>query len=226
MRQRIVVVVGALALGGCSSQAALQPAAGTVPATVAQAESQQGVLITALSQPVIGPGATKRRVTPLRVSLHNASQTPIRIRYADLVLVVGEGEAEYIALPVDRFAGPAQPPAEQSWSELPALEANGLRVEQASNASPSARDPSRPGPDEYSNYGPEPGRVVLPTRAMIEAAIPEGTLEPGGTVTGYLYFAPVTEPEERVVLRARFTPVPQADPATQVLLPVRTLRGR
>lgn len=225
MSYRLLGFAGALAFLGCSSGAALQPAAGTLSEPRAQGQTRHGVLVTALSQPIVGPGATKRRVTPLRVSLQNASETPIRIRYADFALVVGE-QTEYRALSIDRFAGPAHPPLGRSWSDLPALEADGFRVEQVLAVSPSGRDPRQTGPDEYSNYGPEPGRVVLPTRAMIEAAIPEGTLEPGGTVTGYLYFAPVVESEERVVLRARFTPVPHADPASQVLLPVRTMNAR
>jgi hypothetical protein len=38
---------------------------------------------------------------------------------------------------------------------------------------------------------------------MVRQALPQGTLEPGGTVTGFLYFQDVSEREGSVTLQAR-----------------------
>jgi hypothetical protein len=38
---------------------------------------------------------------------------------------------------------------------------------------------------------------------MLRQALPEGTLEEGGSVTGFLYFQDVSEREGRVTLQAR-----------------------
>jgi hypothetical protein len=38
---------------------------------------------------------------------------------------------------------------------------------------------------------------------MLRRALPEGTLEPGGTVTGFIYFQGVSEREGSVTLQAR-----------------------
>ena len=50
-----------------------------------------------------------------------------------------------------------------------------------------------------SSYAFEP----LPTEDMMKSALPEGTLAPGGTMTGFLYFQNVGEREGEVTLRAR-----------------------
>nr|QKW93760.1 starvation lipoprotein Slp [Vitiosangium cumulatum] len=59
------------------------------------------------------------------------------------------------------------------------------------------------GPGWYGPYTywvpPEP----LPTQDMVRKALPEGTLNPGGNVTGFLYFQSVGNREGQVTLQAR-----------------------
>jgi hypothetical protein len=54
-------------------------------------------------------------------------------------------------------------------------------------------------------YGPPQVHVVesLPTWDMVRRALPEGTLPPGATITGFLYFPEVSAHERRVTLQAR-----------------------
>src|SRR5690606_18914943 len=42
--------------------------------------------------------------------------------------------------------------------------------------------------DYYDRYYPQFLRIPLPTGDMIQKALPEGVLMPGGTLTGFLYF--------------------------------------
>ncbi|MGZ3461836.1 MAG: hypothetical protein ACXU86_25365, partial [Archangium sp.] len=58
------------------------------------------------------------------------------------------------------------------------------------------------GPGYYAPYywaPPEP----LPTRDMVRKALPEGTLDTGGTLSGFLYFQSVSPQEGRVTLQVR-----------------------
>jgi hypothetical protein len=43
----------------------------------------------------------------------------------------------------------------------------------------------------------------LPTKDMLEQALPEGTLENGGTVAGFIYFQSIGKREQQVTLQAQ-----------------------
>lgn len=45
--------------------------------------------------------------------------------------------------------------------------------------------------------------VPLPTRYMREIALPEASVRPGGSVSGFVYFERVPESRQRVTLRLR-----------------------
>jgi hypothetical protein len=59
----------------------------------------------------------------------------------------------------------------------------------------------------------------LPTRDMVEQALPEGTLENGGTVAGFLYFHDVSDRERQVLLQARLVDASTGQPFGQLTIP-------
>ena len=67
----------------------------------------------------------------------------------------------------------------------------------------------RPWPDPwlynrgyYDLYFPR-WRVALPSKQMLELAIPEGVVESGGSVTGFLYFSEIPRAVDRVTFVAK-----------------------
>lgn len=57
--------------------------------------------------------------------------------------------------------------------------------------------------DDYYSYWDRTREVSLPTADMIELGLPEGVIEPGGRVTGFLYFPNPGRETERTTLTAR-----------------------
>jgi hypothetical protein len=58
-------------------------------------------------------------------------------------------------------------------------------------------------PFYYDSFHPAMKRVSLPTGDMVQKALPEGVLEPGGRITGFLYletadFDPTAEPSRPI----------------------------
>jgi hypothetical protein len=150
-------------------------------------------------------------VVPVRVTIHNDSGRPLRIRYPEMALI-GPGQARFAALPPFQIrttemvsgvggAGYYDP-------LVPRFYWRGFVV------------PSRYHPFYSGYYGLDPywgpwayddwyfGRyytqwpVTLPTRDMLERALPEGVLRPGGRVSGFVYFQNVPDPIDRVVFKA------------------------
>lgn len=133
-------------------------------------------------------------VTPVRLEIENAGQTPLRIAYDRFVLIDEKG-AFYGALPLYRVQGTAEEPElapGQQVLEEPAFEADQFSVAGAYSAAyprlstfdgPAGHDP------QYHNYYfAYWAGIPLPTREMLSLGIPEGVLGPGGTLSGLLYF--------------------------------------
>lgn len=113
---------------------------------------------------------------------------PLRVRYSEFVLVGPSGE-RFVALPpFDIEATETEPIA------APAYPVRGFSV--APYASPffpgaALADPFAFDPFYYQTYYPQFRRINLPTEDMVQKALPEGVLDPGGRVEGFLYFEPV-----------------------------------
>jgi hypothetical protein len=128
-------------------------------------------------------------IVPVHVTIENQSPRSLRIRYSELTFV---GPIfDYAPLPPYRLAGRTMTVKSPDPMLVPRFSSSGFRV----------------APQNYPNY---PGREVwsgawkdwplfyelqypkwtgaLPTVDMIELALPEGVLEPGGRVSGFLYF--------------------------------------
>jgi hypothetical protein len=173
---------------GCAHQLQLVPAPGATRGVDGSAgASASGVEVSVDSRHWSGsPGALSSIVTPLFVSITNTSSAPVRIRYRDFTLT-GPAGLETAAIPPFQL----QRPGTVEAAFAPAFVSRGFFV----------YAPYRPfypglpvwgGPWDFNPwfydryYGTwEPS---LPTRDMLQQALPEGVLQPGGAAAGFLYF--------------------------------------
>ncbi|HEX8435085.1 hypothetical protein [Archangium sp.] len=227
MRTRALLptLAALLLAAGCVIETKLQPlpAAETTQSGSAVAE-EQGVRLVADGDAWKGtPSHLERLVTPVEVRIENQSGRPLRLQYEEFVLVGGSrfqyaalspfelrdenlamggsgSELGHVALSVGAGVGHGAW-SSGVWGPGPFYRMYGWGPGVRSWNDPFFNpwgDPFYGNP--YTSWlPPEP----LPTRDMLRRALPEGTLEPGGTVTGFLYFQDVSEREGSVTLQAR-----------------------
>lgn len=147
-------------------------------------------------------------ITPVRVKLTNESDRPIRLRYSDFALIAPEGR-RYAALPPFGVTGTVQEPRlVRAYSPVTrpyflhhrfdvAPYYGALYPHLAPDVGVYHYDPFYHG--AYYHYWVE---IPLPTRGMLEWALPEGVIRPGGHVEGFFYFERVDPEEPYVVFRA------------------------
>jgi hypothetical protein len=156
------------------------------------------------------PKNLEQEVTPIKVTIQNTSNRSVRVCYEDFALE-GYG-VRYAALPpleinesvVERPSHPVYyPPA---FVLTPRFLHRGFWIAPWHAPYYSA---FRPWPDPwlynrgyYDLYFPR-WRVALPSKQMLELAIPEGVVEPGGSVTGFLYFSEIPRAVDRVTFVAK-----------------------
>lgn len=173
----------------CTSTPRLSPAPGAQPAPPGPGKGAmatvRGVSMIARSDAWSGFPPNLQRVTPILVTIENNGPTPLRLRYNEFTLV-------------DPMTG-------QSYRAIPPFDVRGTEVEPvtAPNYSrfwvapyysryyPGIRPYRGAFPFDdlyYDRYYPAWVDIQLPTGDMVQKALPEGVLDPGGVVTGYLYF--------------------------------------
>lgn len=147
------------------------------------------------------PESLEQHVLPLLVTIENESERALRVRYSEL-RVAGPDEATLAAIPpfdmeaevlepIDDFAYP-----HAGFAVAPHLGTHGAF---GPYLGPFAYDVGY-----YHHYYPRFREVDLPTQEMLTRALPEGVLEPGGRITGFVYFEPLEKlPEgaDRVLFR-------------------------
>jgi hypothetical protein len=173
---------------------AMATAAFIMPARAATQEPEEkvtvaeaGVQVSITADRWTGRPAELTQVIPLLVSIENNSSTPLRLRYEQFGL----------RTPAGKWL-PALPPFEIEGEE--AVPLNGPYPYPVSGfyiapylgryypfftpfAGPFYYDPLY-----YSSFYPSFASVSLPTGDMVQKALPEGVLEPGGRITGFVYF--------------------------------------
>lgn len=185
----VLTIVMAVCMAGCASRQLVPgPEAQLMPGRhdTAIAESA-GVRTTVQSQAWSGsPARLRQQITPLKVTVVNNGSRPVRINYDDFTLT-GSSGFTYSALPPYKITGSIREPV-----MAPRFSYSRFYV------APFYR-PFYPGvpvwgasawrynPDYYNRAWTE-WPVQLPTRDMREQAIPAGVLQPGGRVSGFLYF--------------------------------------
>jgi len=162
-------------------------------------------------------------LTPVHVSIENAGTRPLRLAYADFSLV-GDSGMRYAAMSPLR-ADSELPTSSLEPGQPQLMNAQLVKTQfmktAAHRASPARVRPrfhhhhfyiapqygyfypgyplwGAPFPYTYFGGGPYSWPRTLPTDDMIAEALPEGVLEPGGHVDGFVYFQTVGRRETRV----------------------------
>jgi hypothetical protein len=167
-------------------------AAAQEPEEVGKQATTVGITVTVKADAWSGQPVELTEVIPLLVTIENNSRVPIRLRYAEFTLA-GNGER-----------APALPPFEITGTETEVVGTAGVLngpypfpltgfyvAPHSSRFYPRLRvfaGPFAYDPLFYSTYYPAFRRLRLPTGDMVQKALPEGVLEAGGKVTGFLYF--------------------------------------
>lgn len=204
MRALRLAVLLSLAVAGCVAAPVLIPApeASNPPGEPDVATIEvAGVRLWADGEWKGAPAALPEVLTPVRVTLENRSGHPVRVAYKDFTLL-GDSGFRYAALPPFSIQGTVseatRPGAIRPAAYHPAQVVVVPRF-QASRfwvAGPYA--------DFYPGWSPWPYAwgwdpwyydryyptwpTQLPTEDMLEQALPEGVVENGGSISGYIYF--------------------------------------
>jgi len=204
MRRWTLGLLGAagLALAGCATGPKLAVAP-DAPEKINHGAlvDEQGVQIRVDADAWDGFPQDLRTVEPLKVTIVNKSSHPLRVRYEDFKLVPERGGPTISALPPLRLEGreyargptfvPPGVGVGGSGYLSPRFDYYGFHVAPGYGfyypdidvwGGPFAYDPLFY--DTYSTYWP----VNLPSKDMLDRALPEGVIQPGGHVTGFIYF--------------------------------------
>lgn len=212
---RLFVILGlAVALGGCAT--VLRPAPEAVR-VVGRADAalgaDAGVTIVASADAWRGyPGELDDVVTPMLLTFTNDSDRRLALRYEALGLVT-PGGVLYAAVPPFEVTGVVYEAVEQG--------------DIAGGFTPYYHYSWYPGGSIYGGslmYRPYPGpytaleRVPMPSGDMVQKALPEGVIAPGGRVSGFVFFEKV-EDVRRVTFVARLIDAGTGEQFGEVALP-------
>ncbi len=203
----LAVLAAAALLAGCALGPQLVPAADalTVPGMEKAAFARTaGVRVTVVPDAWDAwPQNLDDELTPLKVSIENDSGMPLRIRYNEFSLVSGRG-VHYPALPPLEIEGTVEQVASRPVY-TPRFLYSGFYYAPYYRRPYAGLSPwGHPWAYDsfyYDRYYPV-WQIPLPTRDMREMAIPEGVLQPGGSITGFLYFPKVRGEDRRIVFVA------------------------
>jgi len=215
-----VAAVWAIALTACATTT-LSPAPGdetsTGDADVA-IDRIDGVSVTIETNAWTGDPAVVGAVEPIRVTISNQGSTPIRLRYADFALVDPVGR-RYAALPPFHVEGSLIDPFLASGYvviDMPRFVYRGFFVApyyapMYPGIPPFRRRYNFFDPMYYDFYYADLARSIRPTMEMLSLALPEGVIDVGGSVTGFLYFQRVRPGVETVNLRGTLASIGTSD---------------
>lgn len=195
-----VLFIAVAFLAACASRPELVPApeAETVsPQGTIARTSAAGVTLTVDPDAWRGDVPIENAVTPMHVKIGNRSDNKLRIRYSDFAMVAENGD-RYAALPPYDIRGTvadASPARRYSPVDRLGFTYDGFHVAPLYRfmyPSLSVWEAHRFyfDPLYYEHYYPYWGRArtELPTAEMLRFALPEGVLDEGGVLAGFLYF--------------------------------------
>lgn len=196
----LLLLAGAGACLGCSSGSRREPARSMIAAAQGAADARtEGVRVFANSSGWAAGHVTLARVTPVQVRIENDGRRPLRVRYSGAFMVDARGQT-YRAIPpfaARRESLPESTPLAPRFEQRNVALAPYLKTlyELDSEPWPMAYD--------YHDETYDHWRTVLrgrPPRLMREAALPEGSVRPGGELSGFLYFERVPQVLQEVTL--------------------------
>jgi len=182
----------------CATRIALTPAPSVQEISeegLVGVDTSEGVSVTINTTAWTGRPAVKQEITPIKVRIQNEHGSRIRIRYNEFSLMSPSGK-HYAALPPHAIDG--------TVAITPIIRWRDFRV------APYYRSVYPDLPYWSGPFGYDPNyhkrhygywQLPLPTIEMREEALPEGTLEDGGEVGGFLYFEKVGKDEIGVTFK-------------------------
>ena len=163
-----------------------------------------GVQVIAQTSKWPGDTDITGHVTPMRIKLSNNTSAPVLIRYEDFKLVAKDGTT-YVAIPPRQIQGVVR--KQEVGPVTPMFTYSGFMVAPyygyAYPAVPVYDGPFPYDSAYYDTYYRYWRTVPLPTPEMLSRALPDGVLESGGRIDGYLYFQKVPKSEQLVQFQAR-----------------------
>jgi hypothetical protein len=235
---KLAVAVMLLALGACSLDPVLVPDVGAQTVGDKIAFGEDGSIRVWVNGDAwkADPLDLRDVLTPVHVNIENGGTRPLRLAYADFTLV-GDSGMRYSAMSPLRADSPLprSSTGEPRVTVLPAV---------AHRASPARVAPrfrhrhfyiapqygyfypgyplwGAPFPYTYFGGGPYTWPRTLPSDDMIAEALPEGVLEPGGQVDGFVYFQGVTRRELRVRFDYKLYDARADSKLGEVIIPMR-----
>jgi hypothetical protein len=191
---RRVIAAAALVAAACAGPE-LRPSTEATPAQLraeAAVAEDAGVQVAASTRAWEGrPVTLETELTPVLVDILNQSSRPLRIGYEGFHFI-SEAETSYAALPPYRIEAEVARPVAAGRPYYPYAGFGGAPYLRVYYPRLDIYD----GPFAFSDryYGanaPIWSRYrsgELPTQDMLQRALPEGVVEPGGRVGGFLYF--------------------------------------
>lgn len=208
MKSYLWAVAGMLcsaALIGCATTIKPAPQAQKVSGREnAAAATVEGVRMVAQTSEWPGPVPIQQRLTPIRIRIDNNSGQPLLVRYSDFSLVNTRHQL-YAALPLYHIKGSV------SQFVAPSLVTPGFAYHRFYVAPQLSRTyPSIPpyngnfyyDPLYESRYNDYWHDAPLPTATMWQKALPEGVIDSGGSVQGWLYFEKIGKEMHHLIFRA------------------------
>ncbi|RKH31703.1 hypothetical protein D7Y13_33450 [Corallococcus praedator] len=226
MRAHGLGAAALLLVAGCAAETKLRPtpeAGVLVNGKGGAITEQQGVRLVADGSAWRGsPSDLERRLTPVYVRLENQGQRPLKLQYAAFSLIGEESRFRYTALaPLSLQKAMSANDTAPSGVIAPAGHWSvGVGVGVGSSYVHGPRRGYYPpyyGPWGSPFYDPflyswPQYQEPLPTEDMLNNALPEGTLEPGGTQQGFLYFQGVARREDAVTLQVKLVDATTGEP--------------
>lgn len=206
---KIVIFSTLMVLTGCAG-ANFEPAHNANETGIwdASVTTVNNVRVVANPDSWVGDLEVMEHVTPMKVTVTNNSNRHVAIHYDDFALVTPAGE-RYAALPPYEVQGSITRPVLAGYTPIldPEIEYDRFLVAPYyAGVYPELLVYNEPFAGDYGYWNTYETywnrRVDLPTQTMLRRALPEGVLEPGGHVTGYLYFQKVDPDEPMVKFRA------------------------
>jgi len=239
---RLVLAAAALAtlLSGCAHQNVLLPAPGAALAPQGGATGDvAGVRVDVKGDAWKGdPRNLGDYLTPVLVEISNGGDRPVQVRYSDFGLV-GQSGFRYAALPPFQPMGTAYGDLDDGRTEevTPAA----ARVAPPAIHAAHQRFFVAPYQAQYFGYfAPWPypfafdslywGQYYyawvepLPTREMMNDALPEGVLRPGGSIGGFVYFQNVAPREGNLTFVANVLDAETQETMGTIEIPLVTAR--
>ncbi len=214
--------LGALLLGlGCRSVSPdLEPAdpSQEVPTGEdAAMDRSDGLRMIVQTTPWPGQHLIEMEVTPVRVHIANDGSRPVAVRYDDFVIVNERGKT-YRALYPHQTSGEVPPSTVREQVEEPRFEHEAFSVA-------AHQQVFYPGVLQVYDGSFIPSHAAehlwgdLPTAEMRAWALPEGVVQPGGYIEGYLYFQKVSADDARLTVRATLSKPGNGEAIARFALP-------